>query len=84
MATARPVLINSEVHQAGQVVREWKCGYSVGYHDTEGLAGLLRRIRANPDRQRRLGLNGRRLFEKTYNWEGISAGTIQQYLGKLR
>jgi len=84
MATARPVLINSEVDLAKQVVDEWKCGYSVGFHDTEQLADLLGSIRANPDRQRRLGLNGRRLFEKTYNWEAIGAGAIQEYLGKLR
>jgi glycosyltransferase involved in cell wall biosynthesis len=68
MLMGRPVIINSEI-LIGKDVREWKTGYSCGYHDVDGLAGILREIGANPEEAERKGALARELFEKRFAWE---------------
>lgn len=68
MLMGKPVIINSEAHISEQV-REWKTGYTCGYHDINGLADILREIAKNPGEAERKGARARQLFEKRFAWE---------------
>ena len=68
MLMGKPVIINSEAHISNDV-REWKTGYSCGYHDVDGLTGILREIGADPEEAERKGALARQLFEKRFAWE---------------
>ena len=68
MLMGKPVIINSEACISEQV-REWKTGYTCGYHDIDGLAGILREIAKNPGEAGRKGANARQLYEKEFAWE---------------
>jgi glycosyltransferase involved in cell wall biosynthesis len=68
MLMGRPVIMNTEI-LIGKDVQEWKTGYSCGYHDVDGLVGILREIRANPEEAERKGALARQLFEKKFAWE---------------
>lgn len=81
MAAARPVLLNSEIESAPQVVDAWRCGYQVGYHDIDSLRNLLVRVKQCPAEAEQLGDNGWRLFHSGFTWEAMSA-KIDEYLGE--
>jgi len=68
MLMGRPVIINSDI-LIGQDVREWGTGYTCSYHDVDGLAGILRRIKDNPEEAERKGALARQLFEQRFAWE---------------
>ena len=68
MLMGKPVIINSEAHISEQV-REWKTGYTCGYHDIKGLAEILHEIANNPNEAERKGAFARQLYEKKFAWE---------------
>jgi glycosyltransferase involved in cell wall biosynthesis len=68
MLMGKPVIINSEA-RISEDVMVWKTGYSCGYHDVDGLAGILREIAKDPGEAGRKGANARQLYEKSFAWE---------------
>jgi glycosyltransferase involved in cell wall biosynthesis len=79
MAVARPVLLNTEVEIAPQVIDQWQCGYALPYHDCNAVARLFRQVAADPAEAQRLGGNGRKRFETEFHWEAL-APVIEDYL----
>ncbi len=68
MLMGKPVIINSEA-RISEDVREWQTGYSCGYHDVDGLTGILREIGSNPEEAGRKGARARQIYEKKFAWE---------------
>jgi glycosyltransferase involved in cell wall biosynthesis len=68
MLMSKPVIINSEAHISRDVM-EWKTGYTCGYHDVDGLVGILREIGDHPEEADRKGARARQLYEKVFAWE---------------
>jgi hypothetical protein len=52
-----------------RIVEEADCGLLADPLDTAAIAAAMRRLTADPAEARRLGANGRRAVETTYNWE---------------
>lgn len=75
---ATPVLANSEP-PAAKVVAEHDCGSLLPFHDDAGLRDTIIRWRDNRTEARRLGRNGRRLFEQELNWESAATRILAIY-----
>jgi glycosyltransferase involved in cell wall biosynthesis len=68
MAMAKPVLV-TDVPPLERIVSETESGRVVAADDPTALATAVRDLHADPDERDRLGTNGRRAVEATYNWE---------------
>lgn len=79
---ATPVLANSEP-PAAQVVAQHECGSLLPFSDDEGLKAVITRWRDDRAEARRLGQNGRRLFEEELNWESAAQRILGLYDGIL-
>lgn len=67
LAVGKPVLaLSEEWSELRRVVEENDVGYWVALGDAEGLAALIRRMMAEPDRCARQGANARRLLEQRF------------------
>lgn len=62
-----PILSNREIVNAAWIERE-DIGYTVPY-DAAEVTALIGRLMRNSEECRRKGANGRRLFEKEFNWD---------------
>lgn len=69
MASARPVLINSEIETSRQVCEEWGVGYSAPYYETDKLCEIIKRLNENRNECDEKGFLGYKLFKEKYNWE---------------
>ncbi|AWM87676.1 glycosyltransferase family 4 protein [Microvirga sp. 17 mud 1-3] len=77
MAAGLPILANDLIYVADQI-RKAQCGLSVDFDREADLLASIHRL-ANDDSERALfGANGRRYFETTFNWAGISASLLEE------
>lgn len=60
-------------------VEDQECGICVQPDDPRAVADVIERLYYDPDLRKRLGQNGRRLFEETYNWEHHEGKLIRLY-----
>lgn len=72
MASARPVLLNSEIETSRQVCEEWGVGYSVPYYENDGLCELIKQLNKNRNECDEKGFLGYKLFKEKYNWEAAT------------
>jgi len=64
-----------------------KCGINIRYGDIDGLRKAIRFLKENPCLAHEMGLNGRRLYEKYYNWDIQRSKLVALYkdlLGEIR
>lgn len=80
MASARPVLINSEVDAASEMVDELGCGFAVPYYDIQAMTDLFAMLKGDLCICDSIGMRGRRLFEEKFHWEAME-GPIKEILG---
>jgi glycosyltransferase involved in cell wall biosynthesis len=76
MAAARPVVLAID-GVIREVVEAAGCGEFVKPGDPQALATAVRRLAADPDRARRMGLAGRRYLEQHYSREDIARQLIR-------
>lgn len=79
MAYGLPV-IASEGTASGKIVKETECGLVMSWSEENFLA-CIERLR-DVELRKRLGLNGRKAVEETYNWKTMSERLINAY-GRL-
>ena len=83
MATARPVLINSETAVADDIVgRDY--GFAVPYGDAAALDALVDSLLHDPEAAARRGRNGRRIYETGHSWEAVAPRVRRAYAELLR
>ena len=67
-AAGKPTLfIGSTKGEIAEILRKSESGMSVETGDSGSLASYIKGLKNNPDRQNRLGLNARKVFEKEFN-----------------
>lgn len=81
MMASKPILLNREVLKS-RWVEENDIGYLCCYGDLDELEALVRHIREHPAEAARKGANGRRMFEKSYNWAAVEA-QLRQLIARL-
>jgi len=68
LASGRPVIfIGPFTSEVARVIEEHRCGLIVTPGDGRGLERAVRRLRANPDEAREMGLRGRAVLEARFN-----------------
>lgn len=83
MASGRPVVLVAE-GEAADIVRRHEAGIVVEPRDIRGLTAALQTLAGNPDLRRRLGENGRRAAEESYDRATIARQFIATLEGALR
>lgn len=66
MVTGRPIIVTKGTH-TGDIVEQEQCGLSVEYSE-KGLEDAIKLLRDNPTLCERLGRNGLKAAQQTYNW----------------
>jgi glycosyltransferase involved in cell wall biosynthesis len=78
MATGLPV-VGTRAPGLDQLVSEGKNGYLVEPGDVQTLADRLQRLVNNAYERQRMGHESRRIAEREFSWEHISAQYVEVY-----
>lgn len=78
MMCRTPIVVNEETSMA-EIVRKENCGLSVPYDDKLALKKTILKLKNNPELCRKMGENGRKAFEREYNWEIMEERLIALY-----
>jgi glycosyltransferase involved in cell wall biosynthesis len=78
MAAGLPV-ITSDLPKSKEIVEGAGCGFAVSLSDPEGLVNKLTRLKADPRYAIELGLAGRSVVSRDYNWEHDAAELSNLY-----
>jgi glycosyltransferase involved in cell wall biosynthesis len=78
MMLGKPVVVNLGT-SIDEKVRAINCGLVVEKCDPESFAGALRFLVGEPDLARQMGENGRRAFERSYDWKFMTERLAKLY-----
>ncbi|MEM7028182.1 MAG: glycosyltransferase family 4 protein [Chloroflexota bacterium] len=78
MATGLPV-VGTQAPGLDQLVRDGRNGYIIGLNDIEALADRLARLISNSHERQRMGKESRKIAEREFSWEHISAQYVDVY-----
>jgi glycosyltransferase involved in cell wall biosynthesis len=78
MMLGKPVVVNRGTSME-EKVRTYNCGLVVENGNPESLASALRFLREKPSMARQMGENGRRAFEKLYDWKFMTERLANLY-----
>jgi glycosyltransferase involved in cell wall biosynthesis len=67
-----------------RIIRQADCGLVVRYGDVEELEAVLSRLAEEPALRQRLGENGRRAYEATYDWHHMRQRLLALYADLIR
>ncbi|BAM69534.1 glycosyltransferase [Methanothermobacter sp. CaT2] len=68
MMCSKPIIVSDNTTMAN-IVREEKCGLIVPYGNVEKLKEVLNLLKESPNLRKKLGKNGKKAYENSYNWE---------------
>lgn len=78
MMCAKPIVVNSET-TAAKMVEDNNCGMTTPYNDENALRSLILKLKDNPHLRKMLGSNGRKAYEKKYNWKLMESRLLDSY-----
>lgn len=79
MMCGTPIIVNVEARLVAKTVREENCGVVIPYDDKILIKKSLEEFITNPGLRMELGRNGRRAFEKKYNWNKMEINLLKIY-----
>jgi len=79
MMCGKPILANEEALPVAEIIRREKCGLLVPYDDIEGLRNAIVQLKKNSHMRIEMGQNGRKAFEREYNWAQMEARLLKLY-----
>jgi len=79
MMCGTPILANSEALPVAAIIGEEKCGSVVPYNDIERIRNVISWFRENPNKKLEMGQNGRKAFEREYNWTEMESRLLELY-----
>jgi len=80
MMCGKPILVSDNTAMA-DVVKEENCGLVVPYGDIDAIKGAINKLKGDPDLCKCLGDNGRKAYEKKYNWTIMEERLMEIYNG---
>ncbi len=83
MMLQKPIIVARETNM-DRIVRNHNCGIAIDYRDQAALEAALHKLAQDPEFRRQLGENGRRAYEKYYNWEEMQIRLLNFYSEALR
>lgn len=78
MMCRTPIIVNEETSMA-EIVRKENCGIIIPYNDVFALKKAILDLKNSPEICRKMGENGRKAFEREYNWEIMEERLIALY-----
>jgi len=78
MMCEKPIIVNEETSMSDIVFKE-NCGAIVPYNKTEKLKSVILNLKNNPSLCSKLGQNGRKAFEREYNWGIMESRLLSMY-----
>jgi len=78
MMCSTPIIVNEETSMA-EIVKQDNCGLVVPYSDHNLLRKSILRLKENPEMRLKMGENGRKAFEREYNWQVMSRKLVNLY-----
>ena len=78
MLCGKPIVVSSGTSMA-KIVEKEKCGLVVPYGDIGRLRCAINLLKNNPEFAKRLGMNGRRAYQKKYSWRIMKQRLIEAY-----
>lgn len=79
MMCGTSILANSEALPVVEIINKEKCGLLVPYKDIKGIKNAIKWLKDNPDARMEMGQNGRKAFEREYNWDIMEKRLINLY-----
>ena len=80
MMCEKPILVNGGTTMS-EIVKKWNCGLVVPYGDVEEIRESVLKIKNDPSLKTELGKNGRKAYEKRYNWKIMEKRLLELYEG---
>ncbi|MGB9940829.1 glycosyltransferase family 4 protein [Methanosarcina sp.] len=78
MMCSTPIIVNEETSMA-EIVKQDNCGLIVPYSNHNLLKKSILKLKDNPELCLKMGENGRKAFEREYNWQVMSRKLIESY-----
>lgn len=79
MMCGTSILVNSEALPVTETVRKEGCGLVVPYNDIQGIRSAIEKLKEDPELKSELGQNGRKAFEREYNWTVMESRLLRLY-----
>jgi glycosyltransferase involved in cell wall biosynthesis len=83
LAVGRPVIVNKEL-EIVRLLEQYDCAVFVDYDRTADIGPLLKGLRSNASRYRKMCLNARRAYEENYAWETIRDASVAVFQAAVR
>ena len=78
MMCSKPLLVNKGTSTALKVIKD-NCGILVAAHNVEEIRKAIFKLKADHELRRKLGMNGRKAYEKKYSWEIMEQRLLSLY-----
>jgi glycosyltransferase involved in cell wall biosynthesis len=78
MMCGKPIIVSNKSTMA-QIVKKEKCGLIVEYGNLDQLRKAILKIKNNPQIAKKMGENGRKAYERRYNWGIMERRLISLY-----
>ena len=78
MMCRTPIIVNEETSMA-EIVRKENCGIVIPYNDELALKKSILELKINPEMCKKMGENGRKAFEREYNWDIMEERLLNLY-----
>ena len=78
MMCSKPLLVNKGTSTALKVIKD-NCGMVVSAHNVEEIKKAIIKLKANHELRRKLGMNGRKAYEKRFSWEIMEQRLLSLY-----
>ena len=78
MMCSKPLLVNKGTSTALKVIKD-NCGIIVFAHNVEEIKKAIVELKGNHELRRKLGMNGRKAYEKRYSWEIMEQRLLSLY-----
>ena len=79
MMCGTPILVNSEALPVTETVKKEGCGLVVPYNNIQGIRSAIEKLKEDPELKSELGQNGRKAFEREYNWTEMESRLLILY-----
>lgn len=79
MMCGTPILANSEALPVAEVINKENCGLIVPYENIQGIRDAILKLKEDSNLRTKMGENGRKAFEREYNWMVMERRLIALY-----